>query len=48
MIGRCYRRARWRTAQAVVDGSWALASRGDGTFDRWQVRHFGAAVRDLW
>lgn len=23
--------------QAVVDSSWALASRGDGTFDRWQL-----------
>lgn len=23
--------------QAVVDASWALASRGDGTFDRWQL-----------
>jgi 4-azaleucine resistance transporter AzlC len=27
----------WRAAQGqtVVDASWALASRGDGTFDRW-------------
>ena len=24
-------------AQAVVDPSWALANRGDGTFDRWQL-----------
>jgi 4-azaleucine resistance transporter AzlC len=23
--------------QAVVDASWALASRGDGSFDRWQL-----------
>jgi 4-azaleucine resistance transporter AzlC len=23
--------------QPVVDASWALASRGDGTFDRWQL-----------
>ncbi|MEA2168097.1 MAG: hypothetical protein QOF76_1397 [Solirubrobacteraceae bacterium] len=23
--------------QAVVDASWALANRGDGTFDRWQL-----------
>ena len=23
--------------QAIVDSSWALASRGDGTFDRWQL-----------
>ena len=23
--------------QTVVDASWALASRGDGTFDRWQL-----------
>jgi 4-azaleucine resistance transporter AzlC len=30
-------RAAWRAAQgqAVVDASWAMASRGDGTFDRW-------------
>jgi 4-azaleucine resistance transporter AzlC len=30
-------RAPWRAAQgqAVVDASWAMASRGDGTFDRW-------------
>ena len=27
----------WRAAQGqtVIDASWALASRGDGTFDRW-------------
>ncbi len=24
-------------AQTVVDSSWALANRGDGTFDRWQL-----------
>jgi predicted branched-subunit amino acid permease len=23
--------------QTVVDASWALADRGDGTFDRWQL-----------
>jgi 4-azaleucine resistance transporter AzlC len=28
--------------QPVVDASWALASRGDGTFDRWQL--FGTTV----
>ncbi|MET0928737.1 MAG: AzlC family ABC transporter permease [Aeromicrobium sp.] len=30
-------RAPWRAAQgqAVVDASWAMANRGDGTFDRW-------------
>lgn len=28
--------------QAVVDPSWAIASRGDGTFDRWQL--FGATI----
>lgn len=28
--------------QAVVDSSWALASRGDGTFDRWLL--FGTTV----
>jgi predicted branched-subunit amino acid permease len=28
--------------QAVVDSSWALASRGDGTFDRWQL--FGTTL----
>ena len=28
--------------QAVVDASWALAARGDGTFDRWQL--FGATA----
>lgn len=28
--------------QAVVDASWALASRGDGTFDRWML--FGSSA----
>jgi predicted branched-subunit amino acid permease len=28
--------------QSVVDASWALASRGDGTFDRWLL--FGATA----
>ncbi len=28
--------------QAVVDSSWALAARGDGTFDRWYL--FGATA----
>ena len=28
--------------QAVVDASWALANRGDGTFDRWAL--FGSTV----
>ncbi|MEJ7891153.1 MAG: AzlC family ABC transporter permease [Solirubrobacteraceae bacterium] len=28
--------------QAVVDASWAMASRGDGTFDRWQL--FGSTA----
>lgn len=30
-------RAPWRAAQgqAIVDASWAMANRGDGTFDRW-------------
>ena len=28
--------------QTVVDSSWALASRGDGTFDRWRL--FGTTV----
>jgi predicted branched-subunit amino acid permease len=28
--------------QAVVDGSWALAAQGDGTFDRWRL--FGATL----
>ena len=30
-------RATWRATQgqAVVDSSWAMANRGDGTFDRW-------------
>jgi 4-azaleucine resistance transporter AzlC len=28
--------------QAVVDSSWAMASRGDGTFDRWYL--FGATA----
>ncbi|MCW2829807.1 MAG: branched-chain amino acid permease [Aeromicrobium sp.] len=30
-------RAAWRAAQGqtVVDASWAMANRGDGTFDRW-------------
>ena len=36
-------RALWRAAQGqtVVDASWALASRGDGTFDRWLL--FGSS-----
>lgn len=29
--------ARAAQGQTVVDASWALASRGDGTFDRWQL-----------
>jgi predicted branched-subunit amino acid permease len=29
--------ARALQGQAVVDPSWALANRGDGTFDRWQL-----------
>ena len=28
--------------QAVVDSSWALANRGDGTFDRWLL--FGTTL----
>jgi branched chain amino acid efflux pump len=28
--------------QAVIDASWALAARGDGTFDRWML--FGATA----
>jgi 4-azaleucine resistance transporter AzlC len=28
--------------QAVVDSSWAMSARGDGTFDRWQL--FGATA----
>ena len=28
--------------QAVVDASWAIAARGDGTFDRWRL--FGTTV----
>ncbi|GAA2120246.1 AzlC family ABC transporter permease [Nocardioides bigeumensis] len=28
---------RGAQGQAVVDASWALANRGDGTFDRWQL-----------
>jgi len=37
-------RAPWRAAQgqAVVDASWALAARGDGTFDRWLL--FGSSA----
>lgn len=37
-------RAPWRAAQgqAVVDASWAMSSRGDGTFDRWFL--FGATA----
>ena len=33
----------WRAAQgqAVVDASWALAARDDGTFDRWLL--FGSS-----
>jgi 4-azaleucine resistance transporter AzlC len=37
-------RALWRAAQGqtVVDASWALAARGDGTFDRWLL--FGSSA----
>jgi 4-azaleucine resistance transporter AzlC len=37
-------RAPWRAAQgqAVVDASWALASREDGGFDRWML--FGSSA----
>ena len=34
--------ARAAQGQTVVDTSWALANRGDGTFDRWQL--FGTTV----
>ena len=37
--GRLKRAAQ---GQAVVDSSWALANRGDGTFDRWLL--FGTTV----
>lgn len=37
---------RWHTralqGQAVIDASWALSARGDGTFDRWVL--FGATA----
>ena len=33
---------RGAQGQAVVDSSWALANRGDGTFDRWLL--FGTTV----
>ena len=37
-------RAPWRAAQGqtVVDASWALAARGDGSFDRWML--FGSSA----
>ncbi|MEA2293014.1 MAG: hypothetical protein QOE86_653 [Solirubrobacteraceae bacterium] len=38
--GRALRRAA--QGQAVVDASWALSSRGDGTFDRWLL--FGSTA----
>ena len=38
--GRALKRAA--QGQTVVDSSWALAARGDGTFDRWFL--FGATV----
>jgi predicted branched-subunit amino acid permease len=34
--------ARAAQGQTVVDSSWALASRGDGTFDRWRL--FGTTL----
>ena len=34
--------SRAAQGQTVVDTSWALANRGDGTFDRWQL--FGTTV----
>lgn len=38
--GRAVTRAA--QGQTVVDSSWALASRGDGTFDRWRL--FGTTI----
>lgn len=40
-------RAWWRglQGQAVVDSSWAVAARGDGTFDRWRL--FGTTAPQL-
>jgi 4-azaleucine resistance transporter AzlC len=38
--GRAVKRAA--QGQAVVDASWVLANRGDGTFDRWLL--FGSTV----
>lgn len=40
-------RAWWRAVQgqAVVDSSWALAARDDGTFDRWRL--FGTSAPQL-
>jgi 4-azaleucine resistance transporter AzlC len=40
----------WRAAQGqtVVDASWALASRGDGTFDRWLLFGSSAAQYVTW
>lgn len=40
-------RAWWRglQGQAVVDSSWALSARGDGTFDRWRL--FGTTAPQL-
>ena len=35
-------RRRAVQGQAVVDASWALANRGDGTFDRWLL--FGTSA----
>jgi 4-azaleucine resistance transporter AzlC len=34
--------SRAAQGQALVDSSWALASRGDGTFDRWRM--FGTTL----
>lgn len=43
-------RAPWRAVQgqAVVDASWAMSSRGDGTFDRWFLFGATAPQYTLW
>jgi 4-azaleucine resistance transporter AzlC len=39
---------RFLTAQLVVDESWAVASRGDGTFDRGRLVGAGAVLYAAW
>jgi 4-azaleucine resistance transporter AzlC len=50
-VGPSLRGRRWRRAlegQLVVDSSWAMAARGDGTFDRDYLLGHGAVQYAFW